>query len=94
MRLLNSMLNLMLVFNLKLETFRFEEENDYEYDILLEVSSRLLKIQTSQKASFYYFSLHKLALLSLVKEVTRSPNRKMIRLLTFAERSNMGKKMK
>ena len=94
MRLLNSMLNLMLVFNLKLETFRFEEENDYEYDILLEVSSRLLKIQTSHKASFYYFSLHKLALLSLVKEVTRSPNRKMIRLLTFAERSNMGKKMK
>ena len=83
-----------MVFNLKLETFRFEEENDYEYDILLEVSSRLLKIQTSQKASFYYFSLHKLALLSLVKEVTRSPNRKMIRLLTFAERSNMGKKMK
>ena len=83
-----------MVFNLKLETFRFEEENDYEYDILLEVSSRLLIIQTSQKASFYYFSLHKLALLSLVKEVTRSPNRKMIRLLTFAERSNMGKKMK
>ena len=79
---------------MKLETFRFEDENDYEYDILLEVSSRLLKIETSQKASFHYFSLDKLALLSLVKEVTRSSNRKMIKLLTFAERSNMGKKMK
>ena len=37
----------------------------------------------SRKASFYDFSLEKLALLSLVKEVTRSLNRKMIKLLTF-----------
>ena len=36
-----------------------------------------LKIWTSRKASFYHFSLEKLALLSLVKEVTRSPNRKI-----------------
>ena len=33
-----------------------------------------------QKASFYHVSLEKLALLSLVKEVTRSPDRKMIKL--------------
>ena len=37
-----------------------------------------------QRASLYHFSLEKfIALLSLVKEVTRSPNRKMIKLLTF-----------
>ena len=35
------------------------------------------------EASFYHFSLEKLALLSLVKEVKRSPDRKMIELLTF-----------
>ena len=29
---------------LLLETFRFEDENDYEYEILLEVFSRILKI--------------------------------------------------
>ena len=45
---------------------------------------RLLKIWTSQKASFYHYSLEKLALLSLVKEaVSRSPDSKMIKLLTF-----------
>ena len=41
------------------------------------------KIKSSRKASFYHFSLEKLALLSLVKEVTPSPDRKMIKLLTF-----------
>ena len=57
------------------ETFRFKDKDDQEYEIWLEVSSRLLKIQTSQKASFYHFSLENLALLTLVK-VIRSPNRK------------------
>ena len=45
--------------------------------------SRLLKMQTPRKASFCHFSLEKLALLPLVKEVTPSPDRKMIKLLTF-----------
>ena len=64
---------------LKLQTFRFENEGDYEYDISLKVFSCLLKIKTSRKASFYHFSLDKLALLSLVKEAyTRSTESKMI----------------
>ena len=58
-----------------LETFRFKDEDDQEYEIWLEVFSRLLKIQTSQNASFYHFSLENLALLALVK-VMRSPDRK------------------
>ena len=45
-----------------LETFRFEDEDDYEYEICLEVFSRMLKIYTPRKASFYHFSLEKLAL--------------------------------
>ena len=66
-----------------LETFRFEDEDDYEYEIWLEVFSRMLKIYTPRKASFYHFSLEKLALLPLVKEVAPSPDGKMIKLLTF-----------
>ena len=45
-----------------LETFRFENEDDYEYEIWLEVFLRMLKIYTPRKASFYHFSLEKLAL--------------------------------
>ena len=57
----------------------FEDEDDYEDEIWLEVFSRILR----QKASFDHFSPEKLALLSLVKEVTPSPDRRMIKLLTF-----------
>ena len=66
-----------------LETFRFKDKNDYKYEIWLQVLSHILKIQTFRKASFYHFSLEKLALLPLVKEVTLSPDCKMINLLTF-----------
>ena len=59
-----------------IETFRFKDEDDYEYEIWLQV-------YTPRKASFYHFSLEKLALLPLVKEVTPSPDRKIIKLLTF-----------
>ena len=41
------------------------------------------KFRLPQKASFYHYSPEKLALLPLVKEVTPSPHRKMIKLLTF-----------
>ena len=60
-----------------LETYRFKEEDDYEYKIWLDVFSRILKIKTSRKASFYLFSLEKLALLPLVKggyTLSRSQN--------------------
>ena len=46
-----------------LETFRFKDKNDYKYEIWLQVLSDILKIQTIRKASFYHFSLEKLALL-------------------------------
>ena len=42
----------------------------------LKVFSRILKIYTPRKASFYHFSQEKLALLPLVKEVTPSLDRK------------------
>ena len=66
-----------------LETFRFKDANDYEYEIWLQVFLCSLKIQTPRKASFHHFSLEKLALLPLVKEVAPSPDCKMIKLLTF-----------
>ena len=64
-------------------SIRFKDEDDYEFEIWLKVFSRILKIKTPRKASFYHFSLEKLALLPLVKEVTRSPDGKMTKLLTF-----------
>ena len=63
--------------------FRFEDEDDYAYEIWLRVFSRIVKILTSRKASFYHISPEKLAPLSLVKEVTPSPDRKMIKFPTF-----------
>ena len=69
--MLSDLMSLVIVVNRIIETFRFEDENDYEYEKL------------PRKASFYRFSLEKLALLPLVKEVTRFPHRKMIKLLTF-----------
>ena len=65
------------------ENFRFKDEDDYEYEISLKVFWRIPKIKTSRKTSFYHFSREKLAMLPLVKEVTPSPNRKMIKLLIF-----------
>ena len=66
-----------------LEAFWLEAEDNYGYGIWLDVFSRLLKIWTSRKALFHHFSLEELALLSLLKEVIRFPDRKMIKLLTF-----------
>ena len=39
------------------ETLRFEDQDDYEYEIWLKVFSRILKIYTPRKALFYHFSL-------------------------------------
>ena len=61
------------------KNFRFKDEDDYEYEIWLK--RFLAYSQNIDKASFYHFSLEKLALLSLVKEVTPSPDRKKIKLL-------------
>ena len=37
------------------ETFRFEDENDYEYEIWFKVFSRIVKKLISRNASFYFF---------------------------------------
>ena len=64
-----------------IESFRFED--DYKYEMWLKVFLRILKTKTPRKASFYHFSLKKLALLTSMKKVTPSRDRKMIKLLTF-----------
>ena len=45
--------------------------------------SCILKKWTPRKALLYFFSLEKLALLSILKEVKPSPDRQMVKLLTF-----------
>ena len=57
-----------------LETFRFADENDYEYEICFSV----FKLHFTT-----FFTSGKLALLSLLKEVKPSLEGKIIKLLTF-----------
>ena len=60
----------------KIETFGFNDEDDYEY----EISLKFFRVFSKYIPFFYHFSLEKLALLPLVKEVTPSP-KIMIKLL-------------
>ena len=68
---------------MRIETFMFEDENDYEYEIWFQVFSRIINKQTPRNSSLYFFSPEKLALLSLLKEVEPSPDCKMLKRLTF-----------
>ena len=69
-----------------LESFRFEDENKYEYKIKLKVFAHNLKKKTPQKASIYSnFYQKKLVWLFILKEVKPSPDSKMIKLLTFED---------
>ena len=54
-------------------SFRLNVQEREEEGIWLYVFSRILKIYTPRKASFYHFSPEKLALLTLVKEATPFP---------------------
>ena len=61
------------------KSFRFEDEDDYEYEIWFKVFSRILKIQTSRKASFCHFSLENKVSTVILSELgysafSRSPN--------------------
>ena len=56
-----------------LEILRFEDENDYQYGIWFRVFL----------PTFFFSRKLNLALLSLLEEVKPSPERKMIRFLTF-----------
>jgi len=71
------------VLSMSLENFRFWDENHYEYEISFKAFSRIVKQNTPRNSSLYFFSPEKLALLSLLKEVTTSPYCKMLKLLTF-----------
>ena len=64
-----------------LETFRFEDENHYEYEIWFKVFSRIVKKMDTPEIFIVLFSPEKLALLSLFKEVEPSPDCKMLKLL-------------
>ena len=64
-------------------TFRFEDENDYEYEISFKVFSRIVKNIHPGILHCFFFSPDKLELLSLLKEVKTSSDCKMLKLLTF-----------
>ena len=66
---------------LKIETLRFEDENNYEDEICLEFFVYSQKIYTPESFLAFFFPPEKLAL--FLKEVKLSPDRKMIKLLTF-----------
>ena len=56
------------------DTFRIEDDNDYKYEIGLQVSSLIVLFLTKE-----------LAMLSLWKKVDPSPECKMMKLLTLDE---------
>ena len=59
-----------------LESFRFENDNEYEYEINWPRFN-------PGKLLFSFFSLKKLVRLIILKEVKPSPESKMIKRLTF-----------
>lgn len=67
----------------QIETFRFQDENEYRGKINLQSLSRILLKQTPRKASFQFFTPEKLARLFLLKEIKTSPDRQKITFLPF-----------
>ena len=71
----------MLLFTL--ESLRFKDVNEYEYEIELKVLARVLKKKRHpRKTSFNFFSAKTLVWLFIMKEVKPFPDSKMIKLLT------------
>ena len=65
-------------------SFRFDEENVYEYEIQLQVFfAYYQKNRYSGKPHCSFDSPEKLTLFSVLKDVKSSPDHKMIKLLTF-----------
>ena len=67
----------------ELESFRFEDEEECEYEIQLKLFVRVLKKDTRQASFYFSFPPKKLVRLSILNEVTSSPDDKIIKLLTF-----------
>ena len=66
-----------------IESFRFEDYYDYEYEIKLKVFSCILDKYSTRKASFYYIPPENLVRFFLLEKVYPFPGRKMIKLLKF-----------
>ena len=70
-------------FDLISESFRFQDEDDYYYEIWFKVFFAYRQKIVTPEFFILLFSTEKLAPLSWLKEVTRSPDRKMLKLVTF-----------
>ena len=53
----------------RIESFRFKDDNDYEYEIQLKVFSRVVEKYSTREASLYKFSPEKLVQLFLLDKV-------------------------
>ena len=75
----------LVISTVSLESFRFEDKNEYRYDITLKVFARVVKKkETPRKASFsFFFVTKKLVRLFILKGVKPSPDSKMIKFLTI-----------
>ena len=75
----------LVISTVSLESFRFEDKNEYRYDITLKVFARVVKKkETPRKASFSFFLVtKKLVRLFILKGVKPSPDSKMIKFLTI-----------
>ena len=72
---------------MSLESFRFEDKNEYRYDITLKVFARVVKKRDSPesfiKFFLFFFVTKKLVRLFILKGVKPSLDSKMIKFLTF-----------
>ena len=64
----------------QLESFRFEEDNEYEYEIKLNVFARVLEKKTPGKLHFTSFFFTKKVRLFTLKKFKPSPDSNMIKL--------------
>ena len=64
------------IWHVKLESFRFEEEDDYAWGqhFILSFLAYILLKQPPRKASLYFFSPQKLVCLFMLKEVKPFPD--------------------
>ena len=67
----------------QLKSFRFEDEDECEYEIQLKRFVRVLKKDTRQASFYFFFPPKKLVRLSILNEVKSFPDGKMIKLVTF-----------
>ena len=75
----------LVISTMSLESFRFEDKNEYRYDITLKVFARVVKKKRLPgKLHFpFFFVTKKLVRLFILKGVKPSPDSKMIKFLTI-----------